>query len=52
MNKLNFTDIELFVSVYKYIDSNMYIFISQNEALVVDPHTDDERWSRSVSERV
>ena len=42
MNKLNFTDIELFVSVYKYIDSNMYIFISQNEALVVDPHTDDE----------
>ena len=42
MNKLDFADIELYISVYKYIDSNMYIFISQNEALVVDPHTDDE----------
>ena len=41
MTKLDFTDIKLYVSVYKYIDSNMYTLISQNEALVIDPHTDD-----------
>ena len=42
MYHLHLDDMDIYVSVYKYIDSNMYILLAQNEALVVDPHTDAE----------
>lgn len=34
----NFSDLEIYSSVYEYIDSNMYILLNDEEALVVDPH--------------
>ncbi len=42
MNKITLSEIELYNSIYKYIDSNMYVLLSQNEALVVDPHVNEE----------
>lgn len=42
MQELHRGDINIYFSVYLYLDSNMYILLSQNEALVVDPHTDDD----------
>ena len=42
MNTLHLSTLEIFVSVYKYIDSNMYIILSDNESLVVDPHINEE----------
>lgn len=42
MKQLHLSDIYIFVSVYKYIDSNMYILLSENEALVVDPHVSEK----------
>ena len=41
MNKFTYSDITVYNSVYKYIDSNMYIIIRNNCALVVDPHKDE-----------
>lgn len=38
MNKLPFSDIELYSSIYDFIDSNMYLLISNNEAVIIDPH--------------
>lgn len=42
MNKLPFSDIELYSSVYDFIDSNMYLLISNNEALIIDPHKNEQ----------
>lgn len=42
MIKFKFSNIELLCSVYKYIDSNMYLLISGNEAIVVDPHVNED----------
>ena len=41
MNILQYNDIVVYSSVYKYIDSNMFIIINQNKALVIDPHKND-----------
>lgn len=42
MKKLPFAGVDVYVSVYKYIDSNMYIIVGQREALVIDPHKNGE----------
>lgn len=42
MEKLHFDDLNIYVSVYEYINSNMYVLIEQNEVLVVDPHKNSE----------
>ncbi len=42
MNKLPFSDIELYSSVYEFIDSNMYLLISNNEAVIIDPHKNEQ----------
>lgn len=37
-----FCYIKIYRSVYKYIDSNMYVLPGQNEAVIIDPHKDAE----------
>lgn len=40
---MNIAGIEIFSSVYEYLDSNMYVFFpSDGEAIIVDPHVDAE----------
>ena len=41
MQVLNYFD-NFFVSVYKYLNSNMYIMLSKNEAIIIDPHYYDD----------
>jgi len=40
--KIHVGDLNIYQSVYKYVDSNMYIIIGNHEALIVDPHKDEE----------
>lgn len=43
MNVTNIAGIEIFNSIYEYLDSNMYvIFPCEGEAIIVDPHVDTE----------
>ena len=35
-------NISIYNSVFEYIDSNMYIMIENNKALIIDPHQNDE----------
>jgi len=42
VHKLPFAGVEMYMSVYKYIDSNMFIIVGQGEAIVVDPHKNEE----------
>lgn len=43
MNVTNIAGIEIFCSVYEYLDSNMYVFFPcAGEAVIVDPHVDAE----------
>ena len=35
-------DISIYNSVFEYIDSNMYIIIENNKALIIDPHQNNE----------
>ena len=43
MKVTNIAGIEIFSSVYEYLDSNMYVFFpSDGEAIIVDPHVDAE----------
>ncbi len=41
MKQLPFSDIELYSSIYKFIDSNMYLLIINNEAVIIDPHKNE-----------
>ncbi len=42
MNCLHLSSLDIFVSVYEYINSNMYVLISKDEALIVDPHVNED----------
>lgn len=43
MKVTNIAGIEIFSSVYEYLDSNMYVFFPcEGEAIIVDPHVDAE----------
>ena len=42
MNKAIIENLSIFNSVFEYIDSNMYIIIEKNRALIIDPHKNDE----------
>ena len=42
MKVLKFDELTVYNSVYKYIDSNMFIIVEQNEALIIDPHLNDD----------
>jgi len=43
MNVTHIAGIEIFSSVYEYLDSNMYVFFPcEGEAIIVDPHVDAE----------
>lgn len=42
MQTLRFDGIDIYASVYEYLNSNMYVILSQNEALVIDPHVNGE----------
>ncbi len=35
-------ELKVYVSVYEYINSNMFIFVSNEEAVVVDPHVSED----------
>ena len=35
-------NISIYNSVFEYIDSNMYIIIENNKALIIDPHQNNE----------
>ena len=39
---INIGDNNIYRFVYKYINSNMYLMVNGNEALVVDPHANEE----------
>ncbi len=40
MDFFHIDDLTIYRSVYKYINSNMYILVEEDRALVVDPHED------------
>lgn len=43
MRVLNICGIEVFSSVYEYLDSNMYFFFSgEGTAIIIDPHKDED----------
>ena len=42
MNIIHIDDLIIYRSIFKYINSNMYIFIEGKSALVVDPHESNE----------
>lgn len=43
MNSFNIEGIEIFSSVYEYLDSNMYVFFPcEGVAVMIDPHVDAE----------
>lgn len=42
LNEIRLGDVIWFHSVYKYIDSNMYVLFAEKEALIIDPHKNDE----------
>lgn len=42
LNEIRLGDIVLLTSVYEHINSNMYVMIASNEALIIDPHKNEE----------
>ncbi len=38
MELLNFDNLQIYCSVYEYIDSNMYVIFEQENAIIIDPH--------------
>ena len=38
MELLNFDNLQIYCSVYEYIDSNMYVIFEQEKAIIIDPH--------------
>ena len=42
MNKVIIKKTLIYNSVFEYIDSNMYIMIENNKALIIDPHQNNE----------
>jgi len=42
MNEIRLENIVLLNSVYEHINSNMYVLLSDNEALIIDPHKNEE----------
>jgi len=48
----SFDGVELLQSVYEYINANMYAFISEGEALLIDPHKSQELTDLLVEKNV
>ena len=42
MYKYTFDNLIIYRSVYEFIDSNMYVILEQDRAIIIDPHQDDE----------
>ena len=42
LNEIRLGKVVLLHSVYKYINSNMYVLLAEKEALIIDPHKHDE----------
>lgn len=42
LNKIRLGEIVLLTSVYEHINSNMYVLIADDEALIIDPHKNEE----------
>lgn len=42
LKEIRLGDIILQTSVYEHINSNMYVLLSDNEALIIDPHKNEE----------
>lgn len=42
LNEIRLGDIVLLTSVYEHINSNMYVLIAGREALIIDPHKNEE----------
>ena len=42
LDEIRLENITLLHSVYKYINSNMYILLAEDEALIIDPHKNEE----------
>lgn len=42
MNKFSFGDLDIYSSVYEYVNSNMFMIVLEQEAVVVDPHVNDD----------
>lgn len=42
LDEIRLGEITLLHSVYEHINSNMYVLLAENEALIIDPHKNDE----------
>ena len=42
MNHLSFDGLEIIQSPFKYVNANMYVLTEGNEAIIIDPHKDEE----------
>lgn len=42
LEEIRLGEVFLFLSVYQYINSNMYVLLADNEALILDPHKNEE----------
>lgn len=42
LNEIRLGDIVLLTSVYEHINSNMYVLIAKKEALIIDPHKNED----------
>ena len=42
LNEIRLGNITLLTSVYEYINSNMYVLMAEDEALIIDPHKNTE----------
>ena len=42
LNEIRFGDIVLLTSVYEHINSNMYVLMAKDEAIIIDPHKNEE----------
>ena len=42
LNEIRLGDIVLLTSVYEHINSNMYVLLAGSEALIIDPHKNED----------
>ena len=42
LNEIRLGDIVLLTSVYEHINSNMYVLMAKDEAIIIDPHKNEE----------
>ena len=52
MDSYIFDNLKIYKSVYEYIDSNMYLMIDKDTAIIIDPHKNNEIFSMLKKENI